>query len=101
MSYELVAVLAAIEAYDLHYPARYGLVLRALGLAHALGYPCGIGWDDKPDALAGYRAVVYIDLPTGQTSWHMPEYSGSYDGHSTAEKYARCRAYGDLLAARS
>jgi hypothetical protein len=63
-------------------------------------YPSGIkrtaieGWDPE------WHGCVYIDLPTGQVSWHyhereahlfasLPEYSGEWDGHTTDEKYRR------------
>jgi hypothetical protein len=52
------------------------------------------GWDEV------WNGCVYIDLPTGQASWHyhdreahlfshLPAYSGEWDGHSTADKYDR------------
>jgi hypothetical protein len=63
-------------------------------------YPSGIkqtaieGWDPE------WHGCVYIDLPTGQCSWHFHDrdaglfdglspYSGEWDGHSTTEKYER------------
>ena len=63
-------------------------------------FPSGIkrttisGWDEA------WHGCVYIDLPTGQASWHyhdreahlfatLPPYQGEWDGHSTEEKYAR------------
>lgn len=67
-------------------------------LAHA--FPSGIartaieGWDEC------WHGCVYIDLPTGQASWHyhdshghlfehLPPYTKRWDGHTTEEKYAR------------
>jgi hypothetical protein len=52
------------------------------------------GWSDD------WHGCVYIDLPTGQVSWHfhdthaylfrdLPSYAKPWDGHSTPEKYAR------------
>ncbi len=63
-------------------------------------FPSGIkktvieGWDPE------WHNCVYIDLPTGQASWHyhdremnlfehLPPYEGEWDGHSTEEKYER------------
>jgi len=63
-------------------------------------FPSGIaktaieGWSED------WNSCVYIDLPTGQTSWHyhdsqaylfadLPAYKGKWDGHTTEEKYAR------------
>jgi hypothetical protein len=56
------------------------------------------GWPDD------WRGCVYIDLPTGQASWHyhdsqahlfdhLPEYQGEWDGHTTGEKYERIAGY--------
>lgn len=63
-------------------------------------FPAGIartaieGWSED------WHGCVYIDLPTGQASWHyhdshahlfahLPPYAGIWDGHTTAEKYER------------
>lgn len=63
-------------------------------------FPSGIaktaieGWSED------WHRCVYIDLPTGQASWHyhdsqaylfadLPPYKGTWDGHTTVEKYAR------------
>jgi hypothetical protein len=50
-----------------------------------------------------WHGCVYIDLPTGQVSWHyhdsqsylfadLPAYAGRWDGHDTTEKYRRLAA---------
>ncbi len=55
------------------------------------------GWSED------WHGCVYIDLPTGQVSWHyhdsqaylfadLPPYTKPWDGHSTEEKYARVAA---------
>lgn len=52
------------------------------------------GWSED------WHGCVYIDLPTGQASWHyhdsyahlfadLPLYSRTWDGHTTSEKYQR------------
>ena len=63
-------------------------------------FPSGIartaieGWDEE------WHGCVYIDSPVGQLSWHfhdsqahffegLPAYEGTWDGHSTEDKYAR------------
>lgn len=63
-------------------------------------FPSGVnktaieGWDEA------WHNCVYIDLPTGQASWHfhdrewplfvgLPVYNKPWDGHSTPEKYRR------------
>ena len=55
------------------------------------------GWDPE------WLGCVYIDFPWGQASWHfhdrdaplfshLPEYEGTWDGHTTEEKYAAIAA---------
>lgn len=63
-------------------------------------FPSGIartaieGWSED------WHGCVYIDLPTGQASWHyhdsqaylfkdLPPYTKQWDGHTTDEKYKR------------
>ena len=71
--------------------------------ALAKAFPSGVartaieGWSED------WHGCVYIDLPTGQASWHfhdsqaylfdgLPPYAGKWDGHTTEEKYARLAA---------
>jgi hypothetical protein len=66
-------------------------------------FPSGVaktaieGWSED------WHNCVYVDLPTGQASWHfhdshahlfadLPWYGGFWDGHTTDEKYARLAA---------
>lgn len=66
-------------------------------------FPSGVattaieGWSED------WHGCVYIDLPTGQVSWHfhdsqahlfagLPAYGGKWDGHDTPEKYRRVAA---------
>jgi hypothetical protein len=89
----LAAALAEIERADVDYQRRQWLVYHALELSSLIGYPTGIGMDDKePD-----WPVVYIELPTGQVSWHMPPHPVPYDGHTTREKYSRCRLFSESV----
>lgn len=86
---ELAQALIEIEQADAHQPpeygVRYGAVLAAMYAAWKCGFPVGIAIDPKePD-----WPVVYIELPTGQVSWHMPRHIREWDGHDTAEKYNR------------
>ncbi|MDE2102557.1 MAG: hypothetical protein KGL39_35245 [Patescibacteria group bacterium] len=74
----------------------------------ALGrlFPSWVGTDaEEPD-----WPVLYISLPTGQVSWHfsaadanlldgIPRGDGVWDGHTTAEKYARLAALGAASSA--
>ena len=54
------------------------------GLAPVCGIP-GWGWAVDPDQ-ARHRFVLYVDLPTGQVSFHSehrghgPDYAGAWDG---------------------
>lgn len=90
----------ATTAKDAAYRERNQLVALLARL-----YPSGIaqtpieGWDPA------WHGCVYIDLPTGQASWHfhtseahlfadLPPYAGSWDGHTTEEKYRRVAALG-------
>jgi len=78
-------------------------------LAHL--FPSGIartaieGWSDD------WHGCVYIDLPTGQVSWHfhdsqarlfagLPQYTKPWDGHDTPEKYRRLAALAQQEAPR-
>lgn len=60
----------------------------------------GADWEDE------WRNIVFIDLPTGQASWHihdseLPQFAHlsqsnpKWDGHTTEEKYARLAALGE------
>lgn len=98
----LEARCAALEeSKDEAYSERNKLVRLLASL-----YPSGLkatsieGWD--PD----WHWCVYIDLPTGQASWHihvseypnfshLPNYEGEWDGHTTEEKYRRIAALTD------
>jgi hypothetical protein len=69
----------------------------AMGLNAGLARTAIEGWSDD------WHGCVYVELPTGQTSWHfhdsqahlfagLPPYIGSWDGHDTPEKYRRVAA---------
>lgn len=71
--------------------------------ANAAGWRVGLA--APHDAEPGWSTAVFIDLPTGQASWHIPDaelhffdglpsYPNKWDGHSTEEKYARVLAMG-------
>lgn len=82
------------------YEERNRCVALLAGMALALGYPAGLAKTAIPGWGAAWHNCVYIDLPTGQVSWHyhdreahlfshLPRYSGLWDGHDTSEKYRR------------
>lgn len=84
------------------YAERNFLVASLARIAASKGYRVGISKDS--DAEEGWSNVIYIDLPTGQVSWHvheremflfdfLPEYNEEWDGHDTVEKYRRVLTY--------
>lgn len=99
---DLAKLLAAIEKHDPsaddsenlpnathRYAIRNTLIWDAMVTAAEDGYRTGVAFDpNEPD-----YPVVYIDLPTGQVSWHITAYAGEWDGHTTEQKYERCRAF--------
>lgn len=74
-------------------------------------YPASL---ERADPSPGFEWVVYVDLPTGQASWHVSDddldlFDGTprgqgrkWDGHDDAEKHRRVDALGrgDAVAAR-
>lgn len=66
-------------------------------------FPSGISRTAIPGWSEEWHGCVYIDLPTGQVSWHyhdsqsglfsdLPAYTKEWDGHDTEEKYRRLAA---------
>lgn len=87
----LALLLAAIEANDEKYVPRYGLILQAVAYAHGLGLQAGFRFDPAE----AEWPVAFIELPTGQVSWHLPQHPVAWDGHTTEEKYQRIRRFID------
>lgn len=82
---DLKDTLEAIEENDTDYDKRERLVYEALLWARAAGLEAGFRFDpNEPE-----WPVAYVELPTGQVSWHMPQHSKPYDGHTTEEKHER------------
>jgi hypothetical protein len=93
-------VAAQTEAKDSAYKERDQLVaaLSKLFPASLERHPQNETWEDD------WRWIVFIDLPTGQVSWHIHDSElrdfdhlkrfgeRSWDGHTTPEKYARLGA---------
>ena len=82
------------------YAERNKCVALLAALSQAVGYKVGIKNHQGDDWEDDWRNVLFIDLPTGQVSWHLHKseiplfsmigpYNGEYDGHTTEEKYAR------------
>ncbi|MEU3455620.1 hypothetical protein ABZ671_18765 [Micromonospora sp. NPDC006766] len=79
------------------YAHRNALIWAAVGLAHKVGVPAGVGYDPTDP----HPVVVYIELPGGgQVSWHLPAHPAAWDGHTTAEKYERVKAFAELIGVR-
>jgi len=97
----LEAELAAErERKDGAYTERERCVALIAALAHSLGWKVGLGRTEIEGWSDDWNNITYIDLPTGQVSWHMhdshlpffnglPQYDGTWDGHDTEEKYRR------------
>lgn len=93
---ELVAEVRDLNAdSDATYLERNRLVALLAAI-----YPSGIARTDIPGWEPEWHGCVYIDLPSGQASWHyhdshahlfahLPPYSKPWDGHTTEEKYQR------------
>lgn len=91
----------SLEEVSKVYTERNMAVALAMQLARKAGYLIWVHSGDDPD-----WPVVFIELPTGQVSWHVPiaelmtffpdtpvAPASPWDGHSTAEKNARIRAF--------
>lgn len=91
-----------MAALDAVYDERNRCVAAMSVMAQLLRWPCGLGKHSEQDATwdREWMNIVFIDLPTGQASWHihdrdlrlfahLPPYTKQWDGHSTAEKYDR------------
>jgi hypothetical protein len=73
------------ERQSIHYDNRAFFLMEAISLAHQCGYKAGIRID--PDDLNW--PVVFIELPTGQISYHIKQHSIPWDGHTTEQKCLR------------
>lgn len=72
------------------YPQRNLFVIQAVAVAMACGFRSGFVADwEEPEGWV----IAYIDLPTGQISFHLPTYPDVFDGHDTDEKYARIQRF--------
>ena len=72
-------------------------------------YPSGIKRTDIPDWSPDWHGCVYIDLPSGQISYHyhdsqawlferLPTYEGEWDGHNKETVHQRLGALGSPIA---
>lgn len=85
-------------AVDSAYAERDMCVSLIARLAVACGFRAHVAEDATQEA--GWRHVVFVELPTGQVSWHvhdrempwfasLPRGENKWDGHDTREKYRR------------
>jgi hypothetical protein len=97
---------ALCESTDLQknaaYKERDACVALIAKMAVALEFKAGLGRHDENDQFwdGDWMNIVFIELPNGQLSWHvhdsemhlfegLPKYEGTWDGHTTPEKYTR------------
>ncbi len=94
------SILNARMQKEKAYNERDRVVALAAKLAKDLGYKVGKKRTPVPGWNSAWFGAIYIDLPTGQVSWHyhereegnfqaLPEYDGVWDNHTTPEKYRR------------
>jgi hypothetical protein len=99
---EINRVRAEIERLQKQINSVYTERNRLVALIASL-YPSGIKKTDIPGWDKEWHGCVYIDLPTGQASWHyhdseawmfthLSRYEAEWDGHTTDEKYYRVGA---------
>lgn len=85
----LAELLKHIVLKDREYEARYILVLQSVAHAQLHGLNSGFRFDPaEPE-----WPVAFIELPTGQISWHLPQHPTEWDGHTTEEKFERIRRF--------
>lgn len=74
----LADILASIEEHEASPVTRYQLVLHAVCRAIDDGLEAGFrSASGDPDQLA-----AFIELPTGQVSWPIPQHVHEFDGHA-------------------
>jgi NTP pyrophosphatase (non-canonical NTP hydrolase) len=91
---------------DAVYKERDMCVALIARMALGLGYRVWLGQHPNADWEDDWRTIVFIDLPTGQVSWHIHDserewflrdlhYNSDliWDSHDTAEKYHRVLEY--------
>lgn len=81
--------LAEESKNPVHYSNRNLFVYEAIPLALRCGYKAGIRIDpSEPE-----WPVAFIDLPTGQISYHLEQFKDGWDGHTTEQKRLRLFAF--------
>lgn len=88
---KLANKLLEVQREDQHerYKNRAYFLYQALSLAISCGFDAGIRIDPKePD-----WPVVFIELPTGQISYHIEQHQQTWDNHTTEQKRLRILQY--------
>jgi hypothetical protein len=82
-----------------YYDFRNDMVMNAVMFARNIGYKAGYqvhqpitdmiekNWDYR------WGVIAFIELPTGQISWHLESPDIIYDGHGYQEKHERIQNY--------
>ena len=76
------------------------MLLAVCNLCLQKGISVGVGEHEGDDWENDWRKVIYLELPTGQISFHihdsesgmfsfLPKYFGKWDGHNTDQKWQR------------
>jgi hypothetical protein len=86
---KLYLTLRQICMYEGDYDLRDRFIYKALMEANQIGFLCGI----RIDPAEPEWTVAFIELPTGQVSWHLQQHQQQWDGHTTQEKRDRIYAY--------
>lgn len=97
LQHQLLAMTAQKDGAYLERNRCVALIAR---MALAMGWRAGVARTAIEGWSKDWHGCVYVDLPTGQTSWHfhdsqahlfegLPAYPEAWDGHDTPEKYRR------------
>ncbi len=98
------ALAKAVDTRNKAYAERNMCVALIARLAEMLGYKVGMKQHEGEEWEDEWRHVIFIDLPTGQLSWHLHDselenfpgivpYLKEWDKHTTEEKYQRIAAF--------
>jgi hypothetical protein len=82
-------LMAEKTGLSIHYHNRNLFVFEAIPIALRCGFNAGIRIDPKEPEWP----VVFIELPTGQISYHLPQHENAWDEHTTQEKRLRILAF--------
>lgn len=87
----LAVILSAVRQADevKDYELRNKGILTAMVTCLAIGYPAGVRFDPQEPEWP----VVYMELPTGQISYHIPQFPEAWDNHTVEEKNARLESF--------